>query len=112
MGAAPLADYVGGKIAKSRAPKGQKKYVKQTTTARQARNSGIRLAANVASLAAGGAAAGVVRGASKARKAAKVVPKKIKVTGQKKAVKVKNPMGATNVPRKTRKVKFKIKKYR
>jgi len=49
---------------------------------------------------------GLKRVASKAL--GRAIPKAVKVAGQLKKVKVKNPLGIRQVPRKTRKVKFKI----
>lgn len=115
FGAAPLVDYTSSKIAKAMAKPGAKKYVTDTTTARQARNSGIALAANVASLAAGGAAAGVVRAAGNARRAAKaatVIPKKVRIPGQKKPLPINNWGNAKQTPMTYRKPKLTIKRYK
>lgn len=114
-GAAPLVDYTSSKIAKGIKKPEIRKYVKDTTTAREARNSGIALAANVASMASGGAAAGVVRAAGNARRAAKaarVVPKRFKADGSKQWTYVNNWANGEQVPIVYRKPKFTIKKYK
>ena len=66
-GAKNLATYAGESLARRK-----NKNIKRTVTGQQARKSGIALAANVASLASGGAAGGVVRAASNARKVYKM----------------------------------------
>lgn len=112
FGAAPLVDYTSSKIAKAIKKPEVRKYVTDTTTARQARNSGIALAANVASLASAGAAAGILRAAGNARRAAKaatVIPKKVPVVGQK-PIKINNWGNAKQSPLNRRKVKFTIKR--
>lgn len=63
-GGAPLADYLGGKLAKLGK---NRKYVTETTTSKQALRSAGRVAATVGSLAVGGA----ISKAGKAAKAAK-----------------------------------------
>lgn len=113
FGAAPLVDYTSSKIAKAIKKPEVRQYVADTTTARQARNSGIALAANVASLASGGAAAGVVRAAGNARRAAKaatVIPKKVRIPGQRAPLGVNNWGNAKQVPLNRRKAKFTIKR--
>lgn len=67
VGAKNLARYAGESIAKRK-----NSNVERTVTKKQAIKSGVSLAANIASLAAGGAAGGTVRAASNARKAVAV----------------------------------------
>jgi len=115
MGAAPLVDYASSKLAKAMAKPGAKKFVKDTTTAKQARTSGIRLAANIASIASLGAAAGTVRAAGNARRAAKaatVIPKKVRIPGQKKPLSINNWGNAKQTPINYRKPKLTIKRFK
>mgnify|MGYP007047623974 CR=1 FL=1 len=112
VGAKDLADYLGTKRAIRKAKGGEKKYIKQTVTGKQAAKSGVRLAANIASLASGGAAAGTLRAASKARKAATIIKKAkiakgikegslVRIKGSKKLMRVKrvgaNPSSTKNL---------------
>jgi len=115
FGAAPLVNYTSSKIAKAIAKPAVKKYVADTTTARQARNSGIALAANIASLASGGAAAGVIRAAKNAKRAAKlatIIPKKVYIPGQKAPLVINNWGNAKQTPIIYRKAKLTIKRYK
>lgn len=75
VGGAKLADYAGAKYAK-RKLKGTaaQKYVKDTTTKKEAMRSGAKVLATIGGMAAGGAIAGL-RAATKATKLAKVVKK-------------------------------------
>jgi hypothetical protein len=68
VGAKKLARYAGETIARKKNP-----TIQRTVTGKQAVKSGLALAGNIASLAVGGAAAGVLKVASKARGAAKAV---------------------------------------
>jgi len=114
-GAAPLADYVGTKMAKAAARPKQRQYISDTTTARQARNSAIKLAANVASIASLGVGGGTAMAASNARKAAKtatVIPKRVAIAGQKAKMTVNNWANAKQTPITYRKPKLTIKRYK
>jgi len=88
VGAKNLAKFAGETLARRK-----NKSIKRTVTGKQARKSGVALAANIASLASGGAAAGIIRGirvARKAKSAKSLVKKGFKVKGQKKRVKVRH----------------------
>lgn len=114
-GAAPLVDYTSSKIAKAIKKPAVRKYVTDTTTARQARNSGIALAANVVSLASLGIAGGVVKAGmnvKRAAKAATVIPKKVAIAGQKRKMVVDNWANAKQTPMTYRKPKLTIKRYK
>jgi hypothetical protein len=114
-GAAPLADYVGAKMAKAAAQPKQRQYISDTTTARQARNSAIKLAGNVtaiASLGIGGSAAMAASKARRAAKAATVIPKRVAIAGQKAKSNVHNWANAKQTPITYRKPKLTIKRYK
>lgn len=72
-GADDLVNYAGSKIAKARAPKSQKKYVKDTTSGKQALKSAARVGATIAGTVVGGGALKVAKAAktAKAKKAAR-----------------------------------------
>jgi len=99
MGAKNLSTYAGESLARRK-----NKSVKRTVTGKQARNSGIALAANIASLASGGAAAGTLRAASKVRKTTMMIKRAkiakgikegslVRIKGNKKLMRV-NRLGA------------------
>lgn len=109
VGAKNLARYAGETMARRK-----NKSVKRTVTAKQARKSGVALAANVASLAAGGAARGTLGVASKARKVAQAKRAKkvgtFKIPGQKRRVKYNKNIGAE--PTSLRHLKGDVKRRR
>lgn len=114
VGGRNLTEYMGAKIAKARAPKEQKKYIKSKATGTQALASAGNVALSVGLIASTGAVASSARVAKSARaaKQARTIPKSFKVAGQAKPVKVNNWANATQVPRRTRPVKFKITKWK
>jgi len=66
VGAGPLTDYLGSKIAKMRAPSDQKKYVEDKTSGKDALKSAGALAITVSPLGAAVGAMRAVKGAVKA----------------------------------------------
>lgn len=82
VGAGPLTDYLSSKIAKMRATPGQKKYVEDKTSGKDALKSAGALALTVAPMGAAVGALRVAKGAAKAESlAAKVARAKSAISG-------------------------------